>query len=173
MKPKLVVQAGAQLDDWGTPEYVIAFVRKVYGNKSVALDLASNKKANEVIQARRFYSLQRPCPECVAPPDGALVWCNPPGPVAKVRWFWDVWVNAVRSSGCGGFLVFNLDHLRALSPIQRCDRFVFVPWPKRLRFVGAPSQYNHPSGLVFAGGADVAATVRKLDDRMHPMVWSR
>lgn len=168
-EPKLVVKAGAQLDDWGTPAHIIVLVRKVCGNKQVSIDLASNRHANEIIRARSYYSLEHPCPASIAPYGGRLIYCNPPGPVANVRWFWDVWVNAMHSSGNGAFLIFNLDHLRSLTPLQKHVCMTFVPLPKRVRYVGAASQYNHPSALVFSG--DVRERVRDYDGTMHPMLW--
>ena len=148
LKPKLIVQAGAQLDDWGTPAEVLDFVRLTCG--PITLDLASNATANKLVKAKRFFSVENPCPSAFTKmPAGTVVWCNPPGPVAEVRRFWDIWQGCIvnsRASVQGAFLIFNLDHLRALSHPRVAYEVVF--WRKRLRFVGAPSQYNHPSALV-------------------------
>lgn len=150
LKPKLIVQAGAQLDDWGTPPEVLDFVRLACGGP-ITLDLASNEKANKLVQAKRYFSLRNKCPDAPPMHPGEVVWCNPPGPVAEVRRFWAIWLGCMqhRHDAQGGFLIFNLDHLRALSqPPPSLPRYEVVFWRRRLRFVGAPSQYNHPSGLV-------------------------
>ena len=152
-KPKLIVQAGAQLDDWGTPADVLDFVRKVFDSE-ITLDLASNAKANETVRAARYYSLERHCPERPDVKLGELVWANPPGPVENVRLFFQRWCRAVAVSKAGCFLVFNLDHFRSLE----CERpwFKVVMCRKRLKFVEAPSQYNHPSALIFAGRSHIS-----------------
>jgi len=152
-KPKLVVQAGAQLDDWGTPTDVLDFVRKVF-EAEITLDLASNAKANETVRAARYYSLERPCPEQPEVKHGELVFCNPPGGVARVREFFQRWERAVNVSKAGAFLVFNMDHFRSLESERPWYRVVICR--KRLKFVGAPSQYNHPSALVFAGRSHIS-----------------
>ena len=152
-KPKLVVQAGAQLDDWGTPSDVLDFVRRVFEDE-IAVDLASNAKANETVRAARWYSLERPCPDRPVVRLGELVWCNPPGPVENVRLFFQRWERAVNESKAGAFLVFNLDHFRSLESERPWYKVVICR--KRLKFVGAPSQYNHPSGLIFAGRSHIS-----------------
>ena len=151
-KPKLVVQAGAQLDDWGTPSDVLDFVRRVFEDE-IAVDLASNAKANETVRAARWYSLERPCPEEPEVQHGELVWTNPPGPVENVRLFFQRWERAVDVSKVGAFLVFNMDHLRSLASARPWYKVVICR--KRLKFVGAPSQYNHPSALIFAGRSHI------------------
>jgi hypothetical protein len=145
-KKKLVVQAGAQLDSWGTPLEVLDLTRQVLG--SINLDLASNPEANKIVRARKFYTLQNPCPSAVRLRCTSVIWCNPPGPVEMVRLFWERWLTLMEDGHEGGFLIFNLDHWRTLkapaTPLYVCL------WPKRLKFVGAPSQYNHPSALVLS-----------------------
>jgi hypothetical protein len=149
MKPKLIVQAGAQLDSWGTPAWLLDCVRSTFGG--IDRDLASNSEANKLVRAKHYYSLKHPCPDIVPASRGKVVWCNPPGPVEKVRWFWSRWLMHIELGWSGAFLIFNLDHLRLLPALSTFilprDLYFEVP-PKRLRFVGAPSQYNHPSGLV-------------------------
>jgi hypothetical protein len=161
-KPKLIVQAGAQLDDWGTPVDVLEFVRKVF-DAEIAVDLASNAVANETVKAARYYSLERPCPDQPDVKHGELTFCNPPGPVENVRLFFQRWCRAVEVSKAGGFLCFNVDHFRSLE----CERpwFKVVMCRKRLKFVGAPSQYNHPSALIFAGRSHI------LDDFGTVLSW--
>ena len=153
VKPKLVVQAGAQLDDWGTPSDVLDFVRRVFGQE-ITLDLASNARANDTVRAARWYSLERPCPEEPEVRYGELVFCNPPGPVENVRLFFNLWQRAVDISKVGVFLVFNLDHFRSLESERPWYKVVMCR--KRLKFIGAPSQYNHPSGLIFAGRSHIS-----------------
>jgi hypothetical protein len=135
------------------------------------IDLASNVEANKTIRARRFYSLKNPCPNDVHPLSGQLVWCNPPGPVGEVRRFWNIWRRAVRYSGCGAFLIFNLDHWRTLSRPDLEEVFYVGIWPWRLRFVGAPSQYNHPSAVVLRGDDGLAFGVAR--ETMNIVRWMR
>ena len=151
-KPKLIVQAGAQLDDWGTPADVLDFVRKVFEGE-ITLDLASNATANLMVRAERYYSLERPCPDQPETRLGELVFCNPPGAAENVRLFFQRWCRAVEVSKFGGFLCFNTDHFRSLE--CKWPWFKVVMCRKRLKFVGAPSQYNHPSALIFAGRSHI------------------
>jgi len=143
---KLVVESGEQLDTWGTPEEVLDIVRGTFGG--ITLDLASSAEANKLVRAPKYYSETQPCPE-EPPSSGEIVWCNPPGPVEKVRWFWLVWMWCVSQGAEGAFLIFNLDHWRTLAKPDASGPPLYVSLPRsRLRFVGAPAQYNHPSGIV-------------------------
>ena len=151
-KPKLVVRAGAQLDDWGTPSDVLDFVRRVFEDE-ITVDLASSATANELVRAARYYSLENPCPERPDVKHGEVVWANPPGGVASVREFFQRWERAVNVSKVGAFLVFNADHFRSLASER--PWYKVIACRKRLKFVGAPSQYNHPSLLVFAGRSHI------------------
>jgi hypothetical protein len=146
LKTKLLIRAGAKLDDWGTPDFVLNIVRAVCG--PITIDLASNRSANARIGAREFYSKSNSCPEHVPIKTHSVVWCNPPGPVEKVRWFWDRWCECIANDATGGFLIFNLDHWRTLGA-PAAPLFVCI-LRQRLRFVGAESQFHHPSALVLS-----------------------
>jgi len=134
-----------------TPE-VLDFVRLVCG--PITLDLASNPKANKLVRADRYYQKIDPCPDAPHLADNDVVWCNPPGPVAEVKRFFSIWDRCMGMAGNqGGFLIFNMDHWRALEPVY--GEYTVVIWCKRLKFVGAPSQYNHPSSLVLCTRAGI------------------
>jgi hypothetical protein len=145
---KLIVQSGAQDGNWGTPIPVLHLLHGLFGR--VDLDLASNPHANRLVQAEDFYSEANPCPLQLPPLRGKVLWCNPPGPVEKVRMFWATWLRAIVDGAEGGFIAFNMDHWRSLEPAPPMERPLYCcVWPKRLIFVGAACQYNHPSVIFF------------------------
>jgi hypothetical protein len=60
-------------EEWYTPEDLIIKVREVIGD--IDLDPASTKQANEIIKARRFYSLED---DGLTKHWSGVVYCNPP-----------------------------------------------------------------------------------------------
>ena len=151
--PKLVMRKGAQSDDWGTPREVVDMVRSTLGD--IDIDLASSEKHNKVVGAYKYYSIDDPCPEVTW--TVPTTFCNPPGPVANVRWFWDVWCNTLAPGRGGAFLIFQIDHWRTL-PAPPRDLWCLL-WPKRLKFVGAKDGANFSSVLVLTKKPQIDANV--------------
>jgi hypothetical protein len=76
----------SNMDEWFTPEPIIAAARKTLG--AIDLDPASNWKANHVVRARHIYTIQASGLDPQKPWTGR-VWMNPPfkdiGPVFAQR----------------------------------------------------------------------------------------
>jgi hypothetical protein len=105
---------GTYRDDHGTPEWIINIHREIHGNR-IDLDLASDIEANEIIKAKSYYGFDHPCPPSPAVKLRSKIWCNPPGPSDRVRFFWSAWLYCVAYRLCeGSFLCFSVDHLRML-----------------------------------------------------------
>jgi len=104
---------GTYRDDHQTPDWVLDIHRRLFDG-ALDVDLASSEEANRRIEARLFYTKERPCPPNPHIRFGDTVWCNPPGPAKNVLKFWDIWCSLVDSRGVGSFLVFSIDHLRML-----------------------------------------------------------
>ena len=138
-------ERGTYRDDHGTPAHVIELHRRIHC--TIDIDLASDAQAQKIVRARRYYSLEKPCPLVVTlPPDPGTVWCNPPGPSENVIRFWQIWCSCVARGAEGSFLAFSVDHLRFLvPPPTRCYVLFFE---KRLKFVGNRSQAAIASAFV-------------------------
>lgn len=155
-------QRGTMRDDWGTPEWVLDIVRGIYG--PITHDLASNDEANQLVGAKWYWTRENPCPLHPPTEPEDVVWCNPPGPCAMVEHFWRIWWRCVGLGG--GFLVFNLDHLRQLpAPPQTATVLILR---KRLRFVGASQGASFPSALVSPGRVEQKAS---LLEHGHLLGW--
>jgi hypothetical protein len=142
------LRRGTYTETWGTPIEILGSVTQIYG--PITIDLASSAEHNTRVQAARYYSEADPCPPTIAVTPADVVWCNPPGPGWRVKEFWATWCDCVRQDAQGGFLVFNLDHLRQLAAPGPTLSVVILR--KRLRFHGAPSSANFPSALIVRNG---------------------
>lgn len=76
--------------EWYTPQHIITFAEKIFGDKP-DLDPASCQEANEIVQARRYFTaeddgLRQPWATNMTNP---TVWCNPPyGRKHQTRHWW-------------------------------------------------------------------------------------
>ena len=155
--PHLTSRArGTYGDDRRTPAFVLDAVRRAAGVKNVFLDLASSDAANESVRALHYYTADKPCPALQSAPQrsqaGRLVWCNPPGPVAHVQWFWAAWNAYVARGALGAFLLFNIDHWRQVTAPTVAAEVVVVR--RRLPFTGpgcSGAGASFASALVCAG----------------------
>jgi hypothetical protein len=155
---------GTYRDDHGTPDWLLEVVRGMHAGK-IHIDLASSFEDNERVGADVFYSVENPCPPAInieGLVGRANIYCNPPGPAKKVKWFWDVWKDAVGNGLEGSFLVFSIDHLRLLSPSRYDDLYVCVI-RKRLVF--------HGQTMTLSVGSALISTVRGPEDLGTWFYW--
>lgn len=145
---------GTYYDSWGTPNSLLQHARDTLGIAQFGYDLASSEEANKLVQARHFWTKDDPFVPSV---EGmkklaqAAVWCNPPGPVVKVRAFWDI----VRRLPKASFLFFSMDHMKlARTPVN--DALVCM-LSRRVQYVGAKSTSPMPSALVVIGWENARA----------------
>ena len=156
MKPKLVLQKGAQSSEWGTPDEVVNFAKDALGIERFDCDMATHKRwMGGAIGAlpRDCYTLERPCPKELPRSKYSRVWCNPPAGVEAVRSFWGTWCEALTHSAQGAFLIYQIDHWRSLPP-PPVNTWCLI-WPKRLKFVGASCQANFSSVLVLTAPPEI------------------
>lgn len=160
------IARGTYQSTWGTPDYILHEVEKLYGR--VDFDLATSREHNRRIGARWIYTKQNPCPGTVrfGERDRPYVfWCNPPGPCKAVAWFWQTWIDAISRGAVGGFLLFNSDHWRQLpKPPFPVSAVIFR---KRVRYVGAKYQASFPSVLILSAGGKG----RLPEDFGHVVTW--
>lgn len=146
------IRRGTYQSTWGTPAWVIGLVIDACGH--IDLDLASNAEAQKIVQAKRYYSIEDPCP--LEPPvsAGEVVYCNPPGPSSGTKEFWAAWLSCLKRGARGAYLFFNIDHARQIEKLYD-QALPVIMLRKRLRFVGAKQGATFPSALVFSPGVTV------------------
>jgi hypothetical protein len=136
----------------GTPEHVIELVHRMFGH--IDVDLASSMVFNKMIGAGGIFTKESPCPGDLDAGsfNGAIIYCNPPGPSTEVKRFFDIWQRTTRPRDSlifrpnhGAFLIYNIDHWRMLQPTRPLWVLMFA---KRLKFVGAKHQANFGSVLI-------------------------
>jgi hypothetical protein len=141
------IDRGTYSDKWITPPWVLGISELLYG--SVHVDLASSRDANLYVKAYHYWSVENPCPSNPDVPARHTIWCNPPGPCALVKEFWQAWQYCIAGGAKGSFLIFKQDHWRQL-PAPAMDVTTLV-LRRRIRFVGAKGGANFPSTLILSG----------------------
>ena len=138
---------GCYYSDYGTPGYIIDAAKRSLGIEQFDFDLASSADANEIVGARSFCSRSLPLELGLTFDvwfNGKYVWCNPPGPLKSVKYFWDQF----RYVEYGAFLLFSIDHLRHLDPLY-CADLCFLR--RRVQYVGADQGSPFSSVLIVNG----------------------
>jgi hypothetical protein len=147
---------GTYRDDHMTPDWVLDIHRTFFGD--IDIDLASSAEANKHVQAKRYFSLENPCPRQVLPPLGnPVLWCNPPGPSKPVLAFWEIWRVAISEGAVGSFLCFSVDHFRLLK---------YHPNDTWVGFLRKRVAYRGSTGTLTIGSALIVCGV-DVNDYMH------
>jgi hypothetical protein len=113
---------------------IIAFARDVFGG-DIDLDVASNPIANEIIQAKQFYTWKE---NGLLQPWTGNIWCNPPFSAALIKGFAEKMVNS-RSSYNQGLFLCNVSMNSSWNQLLQtnCDAVLFPHG--RLQFWGEHS----------------------------------
>jgi hypothetical protein len=160
------IARGTYSSDQGTPDWVLDIARQYVGN--FTLDLCSSEHHNKIVKARRFHSLEKPCPRRPRVQSTGVVWCNPPGPCGSVGEFWQTWLYCVcEKAANGAFLFFNIDHWRQLPPPPM--ELPAIVLRRRIRFLGNENGASFPSVLVLSPCHDA---LRSFDHTYgHSIMW--
>ncbi len=144
------IQLSSRSDEWYTPSYIIDRVHQVIGLPD--LDPASSAAANQVIQAKKYFTRENNALEQTWANQPVSVFLNPPG--AKLgnksitALFWQKLMD-LRAKGLLSeaiFMGFSLEHLAVT---QGCTysvgHFPIIIPAKRIRFVSPQGTFNSPT----------------------------
>jgi hypothetical protein len=144
------IQLSSRSDQWFTPHYIIDMVHEVIGKPD--LDPASDARANEYIQAKRFINAEENALVSVWAKQPVSVYINSPGGKlgnkSLTALFWQKLMN-LRADGLLSeaiFMGFSLEHLAVTQSCTYsiCNFPIVIP-RRRIRFVSPEGDYNSPT----------------------------